>query len=408
LFLKFINHLELKETNTLDKQKSKKILYIWKGQYPWDVRVEKVCKSLISNGFEVLLLSRWFDEINEFDLIDGINIKRIGFHKPKYIFTPIPYNSNWYKAIEKSIIDFKPDLIIVREILLADQSGKLARKHKIPIIMDMAENYPAAMRAWKKYSKNIIPRLITHSFKIPDKVEKNTLKLMTAIITVCDEQNERLISQYHIKSENIEIVHNTPFKNWVKRENRITNDKIVFGHHGSTTDDKKIINFIYAFINVHKSYPNLELHLAGYGESFDEIEELINKTNSSLFIKILGKYNHNELQQLINSFDYGVLPYQISDFNNTTIHNKIFDYLAFGKPVLVSEAKPISRLVKQVNNGVVVDCEETYKIETGIIELLNKSYNEMSANSVKAFEEKYNWEIDEKRLISFVNKYINK
>lgn len=386
--------------------KSKKVLYVWKGPYPWDVRVEKFCKSLVNNGFDVLLLSRWSGENKEFEVIDNINVKRAGFNKSNYKYTPVPYNSNWYSEIETNILNFKPDLIIVREILIADQSGKLSQKYNIPIIMDMAENYPAAMRAWKKYNANFISRLITHTLRLPDIVEKNTLKLMTAIITVCVEQNERLISQYKINSENIEVVHNTPFKNWVKRQEIKTKDKIVFGHHGSTTDDKKIINFIKAFINVQKSNPKIELHLAGYGESFDEINSLVEKTNSSSFIKVLGKYNYNELPNILNSFDYGILPYQVSDFNNTTIHNKIFDYLAFGKPVLVSEAIPIARLVKKNDIGIVVDCENINSIELGIKDLLNKNYEDMKSNSIKAFEEHYNWEIDEKRLISFVNKYI--
>ena len=62
-------------------------------------------------------------------------------------------------------------------------------------------------------------------------------------------------------------------------------NKIIFGHHGSTTDDKKIINFIKAFVKVYENNKEIELHLAGYGESFDEILKLISDTNSKEYIK---------------------------------------------------------------------------------------------------------------------------
>ena len=36
-----------------------KILYIWQGGFPWDVRAEKICLELISRGCEATLLARW-------------------------------------------------------------------------------------------------------------------------------------------------------------------------------------------------------------------------------------------------------------------------------------------------------------------------------------------------------------
>ena len=34
------------------------ILYIWDADYPWDVRVEKICEALNNNGHEVHIASR--------------------------------------------------------------------------------------------------------------------------------------------------------------------------------------------------------------------------------------------------------------------------------------------------------------------------------------------------------------
>ena len=37
---------------------AKKIVYIWDGDYPWDIRVEKICLSLVNAGYEVHIAAR--------------------------------------------------------------------------------------------------------------------------------------------------------------------------------------------------------------------------------------------------------------------------------------------------------------------------------------------------------------
>jgi hypothetical protein len=123
----------------------KKVLYIWKGPYPWDVRTAKFCESLNNNDYDVHLLARWKDDKYEKEKINNIIVHRVGYKKNHKLSIPIPYNPIWKTAIQKKIKEILPDLIIVREIMLAEVSGKLAKKNNIPIIMDMAENYPAAM-----------------------------------------------------------------------------------------------------------------------------------------------------------------------------------------------------------------------------------------------------------------------
>jgi len=48
-----------------------KILLIWKDDYPWDIRVEKMCLSLISFGYEVHILARNVRRRKTFEIIDG-------------------------------------------------------------------------------------------------------------------------------------------------------------------------------------------------------------------------------------------------------------------------------------------------------------------------------------------------
>lgn len=385
---------------------SKKILYIWKSPYPWDVRVEKICKSLTENGYEVYILARWGGEISANEKISGLNIVRAGFEKTSLFSTPIPFNPVWKKSISNIISEIKPDLIIVREIMLAEDSAKEARKKNIPVIMDMAENYPACMRHWKKYNKSALSRFLIHSLQVPDKVEKRSVSLMDGIITVCSEQIERLYYQYNYKDERTTVVHNTPFLTGAQYNSEKiykSLSTINFGHHGYHTGEKSISSFVNAFSSGFKNNEKFKLTIAGDGDEIPDLKEIAADSKNIIF---LGKFLQDNLREIISKFDIGILPYQINDFNNYTIHNKIFDYFSMGIPVVVSEAKPLKRIVEETQAGIVINCESNEPIHNFLEKSLDFDWAYYSDNAKKVYLNKYNWSVDSKELIRFIDKFL--
>lgn len=384
-----------------------KILYIWKSEYPWDVRVEKICKALYCAGHSVTILSRWGGSLPYREAIDGLNIIRAGYNKRRFLFEPVPNNPFWKKAIDSAVNEINPDLIIVREIMLAEEAARSARTNNIPVIMDMAEHYPAAMKDWKKYRETFIRRMAVHTLNLPEKTEKRSVVKMDGIISVCSEQNQRLNRQYNYPYDNIEIVHNTPDLDFFKDIKQKSPDKPrIFGHHGHMTAEKSIETLIRGFIIAAKKNQYIELHLAGAGESFEDMKRIAEASDCSDKIKFLGVYHINELPGILSSFDVGVIPYQVSDFNNYTIHNKLFDFFAAGKPVIVSEAAPLKRVVNDSNAGIVIDCSNPEIIAENILIFENLDYDFFAQNSYNAARNLYNWREDSKRLINFVGKYL--
>jgi glycosyltransferase involved in cell wall biosynthesis len=383
---------------------NKKLLYIWKSPYPWDVRVEKICNTFAEGNFDVHILARWGGEPVKRERIGELNIIRAGFHQKAAFSTPVPFNPFWINAIESAIKEVKPDLIIVREIMLAEDAGRIARSHKIPILMDMAENYPAAMREWKKYNHNPLSKFLVRTIALPSHVEKRAVKLMDGIITVCKEQNIRLENIYGIYSENMVIAHNTPYLGtFVRKDKNFSTEKIVLGHHGYHTAEKSIMKFLQTFVNNEKDLGNLEIQLAGSG---DEIPDFKRIAVNSKKVKFLGEYKPANLPIIIAGFHIGLMTYQINPFNETTIHNKIFDYFAAGIPVIVSEAAPSKRLIEETRAGIVINCENPKEIKEQLLKLKDYPWIEYSENAYRAFRRKYNWENDGERVYNFVKRYL--
>ena len=435
-----------------------KILYIWKDKYPWDVRVEKVCKALQNAGYEVFILARNKGETKQKEIIDGLNIIRVG-EKPTALTLPVPKNPIWKSAIKDTIKEIQPDLIIVREIMLAEVSAKIGRANSIPVIIDMAENYPACMRDWKKYNQNFLSRFAVHILKLPDIVEKQAVNLCDGIIVVCDEQIERLATQYNFPASKISVVHNTPIPSYFHRhcENphrhcehseanhsdkidchaitrnddttasvfasetkQTTNNKEIatpttrndsekrnrkiLCHHGFLSAEKSITNLLLGF-EIAAENNDIELIIAGDGECKNDYEELVAKFRNKNKIHFLGAYDYQTLPQILVQSDIGVVPYQISDFNNYTIHNKVFDYFALGKPVLASTVKPLIRILEETKAGLAMDFSTAKSSAIAIETIINADIETMSKNALAAAQNKYNWSVDAKTLCDFIGRF---
>jgi glycosyltransferase involved in cell wall biosynthesis len=385
----------------------KNVLYVWKSPYPWDPRIEKICKTLHSNNFDVNLLARWDGKQRENETIDGLNVIRVGYNLPTKFSAPLFSNPVWKKAISSAIKEFKPTLIMPREIMLAETCGKAGRKFGIPVLMDMAEHYPAAMKGWDKYYRNIVKRFAVHYLNVPERVERSCVGLMDGILTVSSELSKRLNDKYSYPFKKMQVIHNTPEKSWFDNV-RIGSSvpPIEFAYHGYMTPDRNLDKMVKGFIIAAKTVPDIRLTVAGTGDTYETLLEIAQKSQYTDRIRFTGPYLHSEIDKLYSEMDIGILPFKNNEFINHIIANKFFDYLAAGKPMIVSQAKPMARLIEETKAGIAVDCNDENEIAQAIIKIREMDVKKFSENGRKAFLEKYNWDVDAKNMIEFINRII--
>lgn len=377
----------------------KKIFYIWKSAYPWDVRIEKICSALVEFGFETYIICLWDGEEKQEETINGINILRVGFNQNKRNYLPIPYNPNWKKSIEQYIKSIKPDLIINREIILADISGKLAKKYEIPIIMDMAENYPAAMKLWKKYSDSLVKKLIYHQIDMPKWLEKKSLELMDGVIVVCDENGERIRNEYNYENY-IETIYNTPSLNFFNfRRFDQERDYITISYHGYINTERNLDKVL----SVGSKFNKLKFDIWGDGVLLEELKSKFAKFDNITFY---GAYKLENLNNIIQSTDIGILPYSLNDHIHNTLSNKMFDYMACGIPVLTSQAKSMVNFIDKYDIGYYFDFEDEKNIEETFSKLSSLDWAAKAKNGLKAFQSEFNWENDKTKLREFLERFI--
>lgn len=377
-----------------EKKANKHILYVWQGSFPWEVRVDKILKSLHKAGYQVSLLCR--------KKIASINEAQV-FEIGSSLSAPLPFSPLWTKKIREIIQEQKIDLVIARDILVAPSCLQAAEK-KIPVLIDMAEHYPAAMKGWGKYNRHFLSRFAVHQLKIVDHVEKYAVKNSQGIMTVCLEQENRLEKMGALR-KNLCSVQNTPPLSFFKSiQSSPPSQAKIFAHHGYLTPERGLEQLVKAFAVIKDKGLDLKLSLYGDGECEKEIKKTAETLKAP--VDFFGYYDIKDMPKLISQIDVGIMPYLETEFLNHTIANKLFDYMAFSRPVLVSNTKSLARIISETQAGAIINIHSPEGLAEDIIKFSQREISSLGVAARKAVEEKYNWSQDERVLLEFISRYL--
>lgn len=396
-----------------------KALFVWDSDYPWDVRVEKICNTLIENKWEVHLvcrnkLRRPIEEIH-----NDVHIHRLPFLPAKLgslnniVTFPAFFSPLWLFQINKVTIKQKPDLIIVRDLPMALAAIIIGKIHKIPVILDMAEPYPEMIRLIWKFEPFKFSNILVRNPFLADIIEKLTLKYVDHVFAMVEESKNRLVSK-GISPDKISIVSNTPV---LKRfeEAKATLPGLLGNQKG------KLILLYVGFINLSRGLDtvleslsqfikinnNFFLVLLGTGNAAEHLKTMAKKLKIENHIGFEGWVDNKLVPEYIASSDICIVPHHKCGHWDNTIPNKLFDYMAAGKPVLVSDVKPMERVVQETGGGLIY---KDYDKESFVSQLAKLQDSELrkklGQNGAKAVQEFYNWDNDTVRMLNSLKRFI--
>ena len=89
---------------------------------------------------------------------------------------------------------------------------------------------------------------------------------------------------------------------------------------------------------------------------------------------------------------------------------KIFEYMAMGLPVITSNFELYKNVIEVNKCGICVDPLNPNELADAVEYIINnpKIATEMGRNGRRIVEEKYNWLIEEKKLLNFYKKILGK
>ena len=393
-----------------------RVCKVWDGEYPWDVRVEKVAQSLTRAGHEVHLVARNRQRRAIRETMVEAEVYRLrpwrflGKRVDDATMFPAFFNPRWLGAIHRTARDSRAEVILVRDLPLAPTAIWAGRRLGIPVVLDMAENYPAMLRGRVQLGVHAPQDVLLRNAGAAAAVERWVLRRIDHVLVVVEESRDRLRA-LGVPAEKITVVSNTPSLTRLDEFPRKAHE------HGPTLDliylglleaPRGIEVMLEGLARARQTGVMARLTILGDGRErqvFEAKARVLGLDEDA--VRFFGRMPYQDALKLLQQADVGVIPHVASEHWNTTIPNKLFDYMAGGLAVLTSDAKPAARIVSETGVGVVFRDGDASACAAAIARLADPALRRWCGeNGRSAVAASYNWDLDAARLLDAVARVV--
>lgn len=389
------------------------IVYVWDADYPWDVRTEKITLALTHAGHRVSIVARnkaWqstMESVPEGTVYRMAPWTALGRRLDTALGFPAFFSPRWIGLIERTCEQVNADLIIVRDLPLCPTAIKVGKRLGIPVMLDMAENYPAMMRVlWETRRNSPLDHFVRNP-RLTSMIERRCVHQIGHILVVVEESADR-VAALGVPMNKLTVVCNTPPLARLDRavaDAADATERIEVVYMGNLEVVRGLLESLDAIALLKSKGLSVRLRVIGRGRDEALIKghaaDLSLDTNDVEFMGYIE--SHAEALQLVAASDVGLMPHRKNESWDTTIPNKLFDYMAAGLPVVSSDAAPCERILRETNAGRTFPSGDAAKMAAAIEEVSTPALkSKLGSAGRDAVRARYNWEYDVTRLLAAV------
>lgn len=299
-----------------------------------------------------------------------IKLEFIGKFILKY-FVPIDIHILWaiagFKRIKKYLKNNHIDVVYVTgapfsSFLIAYW---IKKKFNIPYLLDYRDDWIDNPFSEIPFYKKIFEKFL----------EKKIVNQSAAAITVSTPIKEIIARRNH--GINIKVITNG-FDGEEIKPNLKKNKKLKMIYAGSFYKKRSPLMFFCALsklIDEQKINPN-KILVDIYGQSMDEnIENMIKQFNLDKIVRFKEHLPHKLLLKKFNDYDVFLMILGIYKNVSGVFSGKIFEYIAFGKPILaIVPDGVVKKLLKKTRLGIIAHPQNIKEIKKQILFIYNNFY----------------------------------
>lgn len=367
----------------------KKVILIKSNVIDRDVRLPKVIKALKGSGYEVTFLS-WDRKYKALPSEPGGGTEDYYREIRLRLKAPLGFKSFLFLPIWWSFVFFW--LMVTRwdiaqatnldSIIPTAIAGKLKGR---PVIYEILDTYEDI---------RVLPGAVRNALV---KVDKLFIRLASAVILADETQIEELGG---IPNARVVTIYDSPPDTLSQMGvSHRENDAFTL-YYGGWLYKKRRLNLDKVFTAV-RDIDGVKVVIAGEGDYVNEIKEWARKMPDK--IQYVGEISHKEALRRKAEAD---LLFQLRDsrvpVNRFICGCTLLEAMMVGRPILANRGTSTASKVSEEKCGLVVDAGNTEEIKEAIAKLKeNRELCEkLGANSRKAYEQRYGWDIMEQRLVA--------
>ena len=387
-----------------------KIGMILDAPFPPDPRVENEAVSLVNSGHEVFLFCLQYSNEKKNEELKGIKVKRFKSNRFEYKLSALAYTIPMYtwlmqKKIHQFINSTEVEALHIHDIKIAEAVFRANQKFKLPVVLDLHDNLPEVMKLYPHLQK--FPGKYIISPKKWKTKEEEFINKADKVITVSPEFIESIKERIPTSEKKLVLVPNTIRQSFYKNytiENSILKrytNQFVLLYLGDTHLRRGLQTAIAAVKDLKDKIPNIKLVIVGKNTTDTILKQQVQELNLEQFVDFEGWQNVSLFQSYILSSAICISPLHRNLQHDVAYANKIFQYMSFAKPLLVSDATAQNRLVTKHKTGLVHLDRDVKDFVAKTLQLYydNNLREELGVNGKQFIENEFSWEQTSKKLL---------
>ena len=374
-----------------------KVGIVVQNEYPhWGlVRPRRLACSLIRAGHRAVILASGPEDSPEYEALPEGAVYRFNYLRGsrvhEWMATASPLNLLWSLWIIRVAREEKLDVLVASNIRVAFPTIMAARWLGVPIILDLEENNREAV---KLYPKTRLVDYIVRNSRLVGWLEELAARLSDHVWVVVEERLENFDGQ-RTASTKMSVLSNTSSLDEVygnRPGHDIADRPLTLAYIGLFAPGVRSVELILdALRYLAERGESVRLRIAGGRQ----VEGLVERLGLRDAVTFCGFVPPDKLSEWLQDADVGVVAYDVNEFSNTTVSNKLFHYMAAGIPVVATAMVPTRRIVEEVGCGRIIPSGSTAADVAEILVELRDAPDiraEMGARGQRAVVAKYNWE----------------
>lgn len=341
-----------------------------------DQRIEKVCRTLHENGYEIDLIGNDWNGAEEMS-------RPYSFSRIKLISTSLKtayFEFNWklYHELKKKAD--KNTILHANDLDALLPNYLISKKLNIPLVFDSHEIFSEMPAIQGKMSQKLWRYL-----------EKKLIPGMKFMITASGSYAKWFQKKYNIHPV---VVQNAPRKFEFTDEIPDNNPKIIL-YQGAINPFRGIDKAILAMHHLE----NVIFKIAGFGPKKEEYQELVIKENLQDKVQFIGKFKPENLREITSSVDCGMsIEENGGESYFYSLPNKVLDGIQARVPLILSALPEMQHIKDHFDIGEIIKDHQPESIAEAINKVLDKGRKNYQSELEKAANTLC-WENEEVKLL---------
>ncbi|WP_297983880.1 glycosyltransferase [uncultured Chryseobacterium sp.] len=361
-----------------------KVLVSVFGNLATDQRVEKVCRTLHENAYEISLIGNNWKRLPE--MVRPYPFKRLELSS-KFLKAGYPeFNFKLYQELLKQAD--KSTILLANDLDSLLPNYLVSKKLGIPLVFDSHEIFTEMPSVQGRFTQKIWRFL-----------ERKLVPKLKYMMSASESYSKWFAETYHIQKPI--TVQNFPRKVFFEKKFTENKPKIIF-YQGAVNPSRGLDKMI----PVMKNIENAVFWIAGDGPKKEEYIALTKNLGLEEKVKFLGNIESEKLREITTKADVGL---SIEENNGLSYYyslpNKVSDYIQAGVPVLTTNYPETSKIINQYKVGAIINNHSEDELVSKVSEILNNGKEFYAENLRKAASELC-WENEEQKIISLFDRVV--